>query len=145
MKSGAIVLLLGLLALWAQLPPAAGEICSLPTEVGPCTAAIPRWVYNWHSKKCEEFSSGGCNGNKNNFETKVDCLQACAGQAGLPNSRLPGPGLLRGRAASAALGSIAKDRTSRKTKPRPPGTLPHPRCSCQENRSWLPGISSLPQ
>ncbi|TFK02256.1 endophilin-A2 [Platysternon megacephalum] len=56
------------------------DICRLPTEVGPCTAAIPRWVYNWHSKKCEEFSYGGCNGNKNNFETKVDCLQACAGQ-----------------------------------------------------------------
>ncbi|CAM5152271.1 unnamed protein product [Eretmochelys imbricata] len=70
------------------------HICSLPTEVGPCTAAIPRWVYNWHSKKCEEFSYGGCNGNKNNFqsatsppflfknnfETKEDCLQACAGQ-----------------------------------------------------------------
>ncbi|CAM2102190.1 unnamed protein product [Caretta caretta] len=80
MKSGAIVLLLGLLALWVQLPPAAGDICSLPTEVGPCTAAIPRWVYNWHSKKREEFSYGGCNGNKNNFETKEDCLQACAGQ-----------------------------------------------------------------
>ncbi|XP_074974718.1 kunitz-type protease inhibitor 4 isoform X2 [Caretta caretta] len=56
------------------------DICSLPTEVGPCTAAIPRWVYNWHSKKREEFSYGGCNGNKNNFETKEDCLQACAGQ-----------------------------------------------------------------
>ncbi|CAM4640928.1 unnamed protein product, partial [Caretta caretta] len=58
-------------------------ICSLPTEVGPCTAAIPRWVYNWHSKKREEFSYGGCNGNKNNFETKEDCLQACAGQVSL--------------------------------------------------------------
>ncbi|XP_044841643.1 kunitz-type serine protease inhibitor bitisilin-2-like [Mauremys mutica] len=136
MKSGATFFLLGILALWAQLPPAAGDlcrlpadpgscyamiprwfhdwqakkcekftyggcdgnknnfetqteclrkcgghdICSLPTEVGPCTAAIPRWFYNWHSKKCEEFSYGGCNGNKNNFETKVDCLQACAGQ-----------------------------------------------------------------
>ncbi|XP_074928519.1 BPTI/Kunitz domain-containing protein-like [Chelonoidis abingdonii] len=51
------------------------DIHSLPTEVGLCTAAIPRWVY-----KCEEFSYSGCNGNKNNSETKVDCLQACAGQ-----------------------------------------------------------------
>uniref|UniRef100_A0A452IJV4 BPTI/Kunitz inhibitor domain-containing protein n=1 Tax=Gopherus agassizii TaxID=38772 RepID=A0A452IJV4_9SAUR len=53
---------------------------TLPTEMGLGAAAIPRWVCNWHAKKCEEFSYGGCHGNKNNFETKVDCLQACAGQ-----------------------------------------------------------------
>uniref|UniRef100_A0A8C0J891 BPTI/Kunitz inhibitor domain-containing protein n=1 Tax=Chelonoidis abingdonii TaxID=106734 RepID=A0A8C0J891_CHEAB len=57
------------------LCPVPTDIHSLPTEVGLCTAAIPRWVY-----KCEEFSYSGCNGNKNNSETKVDCLQACAGQ-----------------------------------------------------------------
>uniref|UniRef100_A0A8C3IU00 BPTI/Kunitz inhibitor domain-containing protein n=1 Tax=Chrysemys picta bellii TaxID=8478 RepID=A0A8C3IU00_CHRPI len=66
-------------------------------RVGPCTAAIPRWGYNWHSKKCEEFSYGGCNGNKNNFETKVDCLQACAGQVGMEHRILGQEQTLRGR------------------------------------------------
>ncbi|XP_067410038.1 chelonianin-like [Emydura macquarii macquarii] len=141
MESGGIFLLLGLFALWAELPAVAGQgdkrdicrlpaeqgpcearisryfynpasrqcehfiyggckgnennfktkaecvracrpadICRLPAEVGPCTAAIPRWFYNWHAKKCEKFSYGGCNGNKNNFETKANCLEACAGQ-----------------------------------------------------------------
>uniref|UniRef100_A0A8C8S2X0 BPTI/Kunitz inhibitor domain-containing protein n=1 Tax=Pelusios castaneus TaxID=367368 RepID=A0A8C8S2X0_9SAUR len=54
------------------------DICRLP--VGPCTAVISRWFYNWRTKTCEEFSYGGCNGNKNNFETKAGCLRACTGQ-----------------------------------------------------------------
>uniref|UniRef100_A0A452IJP9 BPTI/Kunitz inhibitor domain-containing protein n=1 Tax=Gopherus agassizii TaxID=38772 RepID=A0A452IJP9_9SAUR len=62
-----------------SLCPLPADIRSLPTEMGLGAAAIPRWVCNWHAKKCEEFSYGGCHGNKNNFETKVDCLQACKG------------------------------------------------------------------
>ncbi|XP_044841646.1 kunitz-type serine protease inhibitor bitisilin-2-like [Mauremys mutica] len=79
MKSGATFLLLGLLALWAQLPPAAGDLCRLPADPGSCYAMIPRWFHDWQAKKCEKFTYGGCDGNKNNFETQTECLRKCGG------------------------------------------------------------------
>uniref|UniRef100_A0A8C0GF48 BPTI/Kunitz inhibitor domain-containing protein n=1 Tax=Chelonoidis abingdonii TaxID=106734 RepID=A0A8C0GF48_CHEAB len=43
-----------------------------------CGARFPRWFYNWSSQACEEFVYGGCGGNRNNFETKEECLKACS-------------------------------------------------------------------
>ncbi|CAM4546151.1 unnamed protein product, partial [Lepidochelys kempii] len=80
MKSGAIVLLLGLLALWVQLPPAAGDLCRLPADPGSCYAMIPHWFYNWQAKKCEKFTYRGCDGNENNSETQTGCLRKCGGR-----------------------------------------------------------------
>lgn len=53
------------------------EICSLPSDVGKCRAMIPRYYYNVESEKCEEFVYGGCNGNKNNFNTEELCQEFC--------------------------------------------------------------------
>ena len=44
-----------------------------------CKAAIPRWSFNIKSKKCEEFSWGGCGGNANNFESEKECIKTCNG------------------------------------------------------------------
>ncbi|KFD56207.1 hypothetical protein M514_02985, partial [Trichuris suis] len=51
--------------------------CQQPKEVGPCKASIVRYFYNLVTKKCEQFMYGGCKGNENNFETKVECEQRC--------------------------------------------------------------------
>uniref|UniRef100_A0A8C8S7X8 BPTI/Kunitz inhibitor domain-containing protein n=1 Tax=Pelusios castaneus TaxID=367368 RepID=A0A8C8S7X8_9SAUR len=53
------------------------DLCQLPSVCGNCKARFPRFFYNWSSHECEEFVYGGCGGNKNNFETKEDCLQTC--------------------------------------------------------------------
>ncbi|XP_008122564.2 eppin [Anolis carolinensis] len=54
--------------------------CRLPPVTGPCKAAMPRFYYNWGSKRCEKFIYGGCYGNLNRFETKEECERACKGK-----------------------------------------------------------------
>ncbi|CDI98690.1 egf domain protein [Echinococcus multilocularis] len=53
------------------------DVCSLPTEVGPCLAAIQRYAYNRSSGRCEVFYYGGCQGNANNFDNLEECQQRC--------------------------------------------------------------------
>jgi len=55
----------------------AEDICELPTVVGPCDAAIPRFSYNAATGECESFTYGGCGGNENNFESIDECLSEC--------------------------------------------------------------------
>eukprot|EP00105_Crassostrea_gigas_P016167 XP_011433452.1 PREDICTED: eppin-like [Crassostrea gigas] len=52
-------------------------VCRQPKVVGPCKALIPRYWYNKRTKRCERFDYGGCQGNKNNFETIKDCERRC--------------------------------------------------------------------
>lgn len=58
---------------------ALNAICSLPQDVGPCLALIPRWSYDTARGQCVEFNYGGCGGNANNFEAKEDCEAQCEG------------------------------------------------------------------
>uniref|UniRef100_A0A8C2WVR2 BPTI/Kunitz inhibitor domain-containing protein n=1 Tax=Cyclopterus lumpus TaxID=8103 RepID=A0A8C2WVR2_CYCLU len=43
--------------------------------IGSCKAA--RYYDNSSSMSCELFMSGGCLGNRNNFENERVCLQTC--------------------------------------------------------------------
>ncbi|XP_053489101.1 kunitz-type protease inhibitor 1 isoform X1 [Ictalurus furcatus] len=51
--------------------------CLVPKKVGPCRGSFPRWHYSALSEKCEKFTFGGCNPNRNNYLSREECVQAC--------------------------------------------------------------------
>uniref|UniRef100_A0A182C5W8 Ku-wap-fusin n=1 Tax=Phalotris mertensi TaxID=1260334 RepID=A0A182C5W8_9SAUR len=87
MSSGGLLLLLGLLTLWAELTPVSSQgrpkLCYLPVVTGPCKAKMPRFYYNSASNECQKFIYGGCQGNANNFKTKDECHFTCVEKPGV--------------------------------------------------------------
>ncbi|XP_064149652.1 kunitz-type protease inhibitor 2 [Loxodonta africana] len=55
------------------------DFCHVSQVVGRCRASLPRWWYNITDESCQQFVYGGCDGNDNNYLTKEDCLEKCAG------------------------------------------------------------------
>lgn len=55
----------------------ATEICSLEIERGACRGSFSRFAYNQQKSTCIPFIYSGCRGNRNNFETKGECLLNC--------------------------------------------------------------------
>ncbi|XP_077551060.1 papilin-like [Haemaphysalis longicornis] len=51
--------------------------CRPVKDPGPCKGYFPRWWFNVQSGQCEQFVYGGCQGNKNNYETMQQCEQTC--------------------------------------------------------------------
>lgn len=56
------------------------EICAMPFDHGPADNPVLRFHYHKASGTCRLFVWGGVFGNKNNFETKAECLEKCAGK-----------------------------------------------------------------
>lgn len=56
--------------------------CRLPMKVGPCRAAFPRFFYNVTSGNCSGFVYGGCEANRNHFESQEECEATCSGVTG---------------------------------------------------------------
>ena len=52
--------------------------CLLPSDPGPCEAAIRRWFFSSSSLQCEPFTYGGCEGNDNNFQSRSQCEERCS-------------------------------------------------------------------
>ncbi|XP_073348886.1 kunitz-type protease inhibitor 2 [Pagrus major] len=69
--------------------------CRLPPKVGSCRAAFPRFFYNVTNQSCQKFVFGGCDGNKNNFDSQDKCETVCSGVSGpvLPVDSTPAPRL----------------------------------------------------
>ncbi|XP_032074537.1 LOW QUALITY PROTEIN: kunitz/BPTI-like toxin [Thamnophis elegans] len=87
MSSGGLLLLLGLLTLWAELTPVSSQgrpkLCYLPADGGPCLALTYAYFYNFTANECQQFDYGGCRGNANNFATKDQCHYTCVEKPGM--------------------------------------------------------------
>ncbi|XP_011370594.1 kunitz-type protease inhibitor 2 isoform X1 [Pteropus medius] len=82
-RCGALLALLAALLLF-RAEAADGErdvhdFCRVPKVVGRCRASFRRWWYNVTGGSCQQFVYGGCGGNGNNYLTKEECLEKCAG------------------------------------------------------------------
>ncbi|XP_004595222.2 kunitz-type protease inhibitor 2 isoform X1 [Ochotona princeps] len=61
------------------------DFCRVSLVVGRCRASIPRWWYNATDGTCQQFVYGGCEGNDNNYLSKEQCLEKCAGVTEIPS------------------------------------------------------------
>ena len=64
--------------------------CLLPVTVGNCTSLLPRFYFNSGNKRCEAFFYTGCGGNENNFDTLLDCHEACQSHLTSARARFAG-------------------------------------------------------
>ena len=60
------------------------DICQLEKEVGPCRDMVERYYFDAQMGTCQKFYFGGCEGNKNNFETLEDCQGRCSMDYSIP-------------------------------------------------------------
>ena len=51
--------------------------CLLPVDIGPCSGLYPRFYFDSEDKTCEQFTFGGCGGNRNNFMSQEMCENMC--------------------------------------------------------------------
>ncbi|XP_061610231.1 kunitz-type protease inhibitor 1-like isoform X3 [Phyllopteryx taeniolatus] len=63
--------------------------CLSEAKAGPCRGAFPRWRYDATARQCRQFVFGGCKGNRNNFLSEDECVQACRGVTQLQRIALP--------------------------------------------------------
>ncbi|KAJ0177122.1 hypothetical protein K1T71_007131 [Dendrolimus kikuchii] len=55
--------------------------CQLQPKAGNCSAKHEKIYYNAQLDQCSTFIYSGCNGNKNRFNTMIDCERHCKGAA----------------------------------------------------------------
>lgn len=60
-----------------QLCDDAVGMCDLAPLYGRCSDNSTKWYYDAYHQECQEFVYSGCYGNKNNFDDKRSCDNAC--------------------------------------------------------------------
>ncbi|RWS22794.1 tissue factor pathway inhibitor 2-like isoform X1 [Leptotrombidium deliense] len=51
--------------------------CRKLPESGPCKNFITKFYFNTITEQCDTFEYGGCGGNKNKFDSREECNNAC--------------------------------------------------------------------
>lgn len=69
-------------------PVVSGPVCELDQDRGPCTQWSAKWYYDRTEGRCLRFWYGGCQGNRNRFETESECETTCRGGP-VPTERPP--------------------------------------------------------
>lgn len=59
--------------------PGSGPVCELDKDRGPCGNYTVQWYYDKAQGRCSRFWYGGCQGNRNRFDTESECTAACSG------------------------------------------------------------------
>ncbi|XP_059149232.1 actinia tenebrosa protease inhibitors-like [Physella acuta] len=52
-------------------------VCRLPPRKGSCQEKSLRYYYDFKVHWCRAFLYSGCDGNENNFESKIACKRVC--------------------------------------------------------------------
>ncbi|XDV40844.1 hypothetical protein PO909_009845 [Leuciscus waleckii] len=55
----------------------AEEGCLEPLDPGPCREYVVKWYFDPKANSCAQFWFGGCNGNKNRFDSQQICRKSC--------------------------------------------------------------------
>uniref|UniRef100_A0A7N5JPS6 Kunitz-type protease inhibitor 2 n=1 Tax=Ailuropoda melanoleuca TaxID=9646 RepID=A0A7N5JPS6_AILME len=56
------------------------EYCTAKAVTGPCRASFSRWYFDAEKNSCDSFIYGGCQGNKNSYLSKEECMHSCFGK-----------------------------------------------------------------
>ena len=49
----------------------------LEIKTGPCRGSFEKWGFDRDTRRCIQFSYGGCRGNRNNFDSYHSCNETC--------------------------------------------------------------------
>ncbi|GAB1602605.1 papilin-like, partial, partial [Argonauta hians] len=54
------------------------QVCHASKDRGSCGGAIQAWYYDMADGQCKQFLYGGCDGNKNRFNSRLQCEDTCS-------------------------------------------------------------------